>query len=340
MNNHFFHLLNRWHSDHADKHWVLGSVYQTQGSAYRKAGAFMLFNDRGEKYGLLSGGCLEADLHRKAMHALTTETAQTVRYNSAEEDDLSFQLGLGCGGIVDILLQPVTAANNFLDLPLLHAQLHRREAVSYWQLIPKDNQSAAVALSKSPSPDHHSHPAIQRAQLVEEQELSWLVSELQAPPHLLVMGGGTDAVPLVNIAVQLGWEVTLTDSRPANARDEHFPKASRIVRAPSNTLASLDWFDSVNAAIVMHHDTRLDADALKLLAKQALDYCALLGPAHRREQVLALAQLSNSDLNFTLAGPAGLALGTDLPESIALSILAECHAVLFGSNGQSLSHIL
>lgn len=338
MSNHFFHLLKRWHDNRGDCQWVLGSVYQTEGSAYRKAGAFMLFNDRGQKFGLLSGGCLEADLHRKAMLALTTDTAQTVRYDSAEEGDLSYQFGLGCGGVVNILLQPVTAANNFLDLPLLLTQLQRREAATYWQLVPTDNSSSAVALSKKPAASSNAAPW--RGELVQEQELTWLVTPMQAPPHLLVIGGGIDAQPLVAMAALLGWEVTVADPRPANARAEHFSRASRIIRQPLNTLAEGDWAASVSAAVVMSHDSQLDAEGLQAVVSLPLSYCALLGPDHRRRQVLGLAQLDDQQLPCPLAGPAGLDLGADLPESIALAIIAECHAVLCKHSGASLSHIL
>jgi len=79
MKNHFLHLLREWNSQKHDREWVLGTVIRTSGSSYQKAGAFMLFNDLGQRYGLLSGGCLESDLHRKASFALLNNRAMVVR---------------------------------------------------------------------------------------------------------------------------------------------------------------------------------------------------------------------------------------------------------------------
>ena len=90
----------------------------------------------------------------------------------------------------------------------------------------------------------------------------------------------------------------------------------------------------------MSHNSGLDAEALIALKDKPLDYCALLGPSHRRDQVLDLAKISAGDLTCQLAGPAGLDIGAELPEGIALSILAECHAAMNMRNATSLSNLL
>ncbi|MCT7654537.1 XdhC family protein [Oceanimonas sp. NS1] len=90
----------------------------------------------------------------------------------------------------------------------------------------------------------------------------------------------------------------------------------------------------------MAHNISLDGAALRALYQTPLRYLAMLGPSHRRDQVLEWAGLSINDINMPLAGPAGLAIGAALPESIALAILAECHAVLAGGSTRSLSGVL
>jgi xanthine dehydrogenase accessory factor len=155
-----------------------------------------------------------------------------------------------------------------------------------------------------------------------------------------VIGAGVDAQPVVQLAKTLGWTVTLWDSRPANGRREYFMSADQILRQPLNRLMQHKSAAHWNAAVVMAHNLQMDADAIRTLQGSAIEYLALLGPVSRKQQVLALAGLDEKQLCIPLAGPAGLNLGAELPEGIALSILAECHAVLQGAAGQSLSGVL
>ena len=93
----------------------------------------------------------------------------------------------------------------------------------------------------------------------------------------------------------------------------------------------------VNAAILMSHNVTIDAHALHALAESPLHYMALLGPTHRKQQVMEQANINQTKMPFVFAGPAGLDIGGTLPESIALSILAECHGCLFDRNSKSMS---
>lgn len=338
MSNHIVHLLNVWYPIRDQYQWVLGSVYATQGSSYRKAGSYMLFNDAGQKYGLLSGGCLEADLHHKARQVMLENRALTLQYDTSDEDDINFILGLGCGGVVDILLQPINSTNNYLQLIGVWQLLKAHATVEYRQKIPIDKWGEAISTCSQQSKSANSKS--NKAYLDKTSQENWLVSTISSNPHLLVIGGGIDARPLVAIAVELGWEVTVVDPRPANARLEHFPLANQIKKHRMSELANQAWLLHVNAAVIMSHSIDIDADALVALAKQKLDYCALLGPKHRQQQVLEKAKITKKTLSFKLAGPAGLDIGAELPESIALAILAECHAKIFKRNAHSLSNVL
>src|SRR5690606_31383336 len=241
--------------------WVLGTVYATEGPSYRKAGAMMLFNDLGQQFGLLSGGCLEADIHRHARRALASEQALLLAYDGSDEDDLSFQLGIGCGGLVRILLQPVTAASDWLDLPALLAALEQRRGGHYRQRI----------LGNAP-PRARFVPGLQagvlspRGALTEDGEGTWLDTPVGRPLHLLVVGGGSDARPLVALASGLGWEVTLCDPRPANARWEYFPAAASILRCDPGELPAEALFPHVDAALVLAAGASRRFGAVKLLA--------------------------------------------------------------------------
>ena len=315
MNNHIQHILTAWLPEKDHKDWVAGFVYQTQGPCYRKTGALMLFSGDGQLLGLLSGGCLEADLMRRASMVMQTQSVQTQCYDASDDNDLSFQLGIGCGGIVDIVLLPVTQQNNYLGFVALLESLQARQT-SHYQLDFKHAlgmQSAKVVQAKTKFQNHCSN-----------QQLSIFCEPLT---HLLIVGGGIDARPLAQLAIDLGWLVSLCDPRPANARAEHFPTNTNVTR-DIESLSDYCQQASINAAVVMSHSIAIDAAALAQLQAVALSYLALLGPTHRKQQVLDVAELNDNDFSCHLFGPAGFDIGGELPESIALSILAQCHAEL------------
>ncbi len=338
MANQLSHLLSHWYPNRRDRNWVLGTVYKTEGPCYRKAGAMMLFNDLGQQFGMLSGGCLESDIQKHAVRVMQEGRAITLRYDGNDEDDLSFRLGIGCGGIVHILLQPLTAENQYLMLDVVHQALKDRRLGCFYQRIP--DRSGQVdgyfVTAAQPSESTGSHLAT----LVEKEGSHWLATPVFPPPHLLVAGGGVDARPLVAMAIELGWQVSLWDPRPANARREFFMGVDQILRSPDEELACFVRQHTVDAAVLMTHNMGLDSRALSALRSANLKYLAILGPQHRRNQVLEVAGVVESELGIPVAGPAGLDLGAKLPEDIALSILAECQACLNRRSGRSISGIL
>ncbi|MCK9563670.1 MAG: XdhC family protein [Bacteroidales bacterium] len=334
MSHHFLDLLRHWRADRDSRSWVLGTVYATEGPSYRKAGAMMLLDDLGQRHGLLSGGCLEADIHRHARQVMDGDLPRLVYYDGSDEDDFSFQLGIGCGGLVRILLQPVHAGNGYLDLPAVLDSLTRRGGGTYHQRV-DDSQPGRAYFS--PSAEGERRPLTGGARLHQRDDGLWLQTRVQPPLHLLVVGGGADAVPLVAMAAGLGWEVTLCDPRPANARPEYFPAARQILRCHPRELPADPLFATFDAAVSMTHNLALDAAAVSALQGSAVRYLATIGPLRRKLEILAMAGLGEGEAAVPVTGPAGLALGAELPEGVALSILAECHAVLAGGDAKPLS---
>lgn len=324
MANQLSNLLAEWYPNRDNCDWVLGTVYKTEGPCYRKAGAMMLFNSVGQQFGMLSGGCLESDIQRHARKVMQTGTPVTLCYDGSDEDDLSFQLGIGCGGTVYIMLIPVHTDNGYQQLELLREALIRREPGQYLQPIPINPCSRSAQFVAGTVSGH------QQAQAWIEQKkgVDYLITPVSPEPHLLVLGGGIDARPVVAMAKQLGWKVSVWDPRPANARKEFFMDADLLLRNPANTLPEFVRQQRVDAAVMMSHSIALDAAALAQLNTVSLKFMALLGPVHRKQQVMERAGLAESDLRQPLSGPAGLDIGGELPESIALSILSECHSVL------------
>lgn len=331
MHSHLKQLLDIWYPQRDTQLWVLATVYKTEGPSYRKSGAMMLFNDLGQQHGLVSGGCLEADIQQQAARVMRSGQSMTLCYDGSDEDDISFQLGIGCGGTVYLLLQPVLAELNYLDLSDIRDHLTQHTRGDYWQLVADNADVQTRWLGGDRS---------EQSRLVEEDNQTWLVTGLKPQPHILVLGGGVDARPLVSIAKALGWTVTLWDSRPANARRDYFLAADNILRCPIEELMAESILEYCDAAVVMSHNLQIDAAGIRALQSSAVTYLALLGPLVRQRRVLALAGLTQDTLRIPLAGPAGLDLGAELPEGLALSILAECHGVLQQASGLSLSGAL
>ncbi|MEI8594198.1 XdhC family protein [Photobacterium sp. Hal280] len=334
MSHHLLSLLTQWRDLKDVANWVLGTVYQTEGPAYRKSGAMMLFSDAGHQLGMLSGGCLESDIHLHARKAIVSQRAVTLTYDGSDEDDVAFQLGIGCGGTVHILLQPLAASNQYLGLLQIVDALQCHRKGYYFQKI-SNKDIAARFMAEPVHGDHHSL----RAQLLEQDDGLWLCTPVEAPLHLLIVGGGIDARPVAQLAYHLGWRVSLWDPRPANGRREYFPHLAQRLSGKACKLSDYCLTHHVSAAVLMSHNATLDAEALAALAGVELKYMALLGPVNRRECVIELSGIDTGKLPVPLSGPAGLDLGAELPETIALSILAECQAAITRTTARSLSGI-
>ncbi|MGS2722627.1 XdhC family protein [Porticoccus sp. GXU_MW_L64] len=327
MSNRLDQILSLWSEQRDSLQWVLATIVATDGSSYRKAGAMMLINSLGKYHGLLSGGCLESDIMRQARRCWQTGCSRIIEYDMREEEDLSWQLGIGCGGMVRILLQPVSVANGYLQLPELQRRLQQRQPCIYRQNVAEQVPENTV-LEVLDAPCN---------KLTLDTDSKTLDQYILPTPHLAVFGGGVDAAPVVALAATLGWHVSLFDPRTAYARAAYFPGAQNIIDRPYKELSKHCLDAAMDAAVVMHHNVELDAQAIQLLQPCSLKYLGLLGPKHRTERVLAAAGLAENELALPLANPVGLNLGGELPESIALAMVAEVHAVLEGGDGQSIS---
>ena len=341
MSNHLSHLLAKWYPNRDNFDWVLATIYDTDGPCYRKPGAMMLFSSQGEQLGMISGGCLESDIAINAQKVMQSGEPMLVCYDGSDEDDLSFHLGIGCGGTIYIMLQQISAQNDYLSLTQVYNALKQRISGFFYQsIVGKHIDDQAYFETENINDIAATATLIQSPKSDTSNNRNWLATPIVPEPHLLVVGGGIDARPLVNMAKQLGWKVSLWDPRPANARKEYFSNVDHIIKGDANVLTSFVVERDVNVAVLMSHNVGIDAHALHALATTDLQYMALLGPNNRRQKVITQANIEEESLSFVFAGPSGLDIGSTLPESIALSILAECHASLYNRNGQSISKVL
>lgn len=331
-------ILGQWYSLRDDTGWVLCTLYKIEGSSYRKPGAMMMFSGDGAQLGLLSGGCLEGDIQRHANQVMQSNKAKTLIYDATDEDDITFHLGIGCGGIVHILMQPVNRQNDYLQLDAVYAALKAHEGGVYLQNI---NRQDPTRQARFEAFDCEGQWSLNRnSKLISCDNETWLETQIYPEPHLLVIGGGYDARALTHIAKQLGWTVSLWDTRPANARKAYFADVNHIARCPAVELERYVADSKVTATILMSHNVKMDSDVLRAIAGCPLKYIGLLGPEHRKVQVIEQSGIDLDSLSIPLAGPVGLRIGGDTPESIALSVLAEIHAAICQKDGASISGIL
>ncbi|GAA0851862.1 XdhC family protein [Aliiglaciecola litoralis] len=335
MANDISHTLAIWHPMRDQHQWVLATIYQTDGSSYRKIGAHMMINDLGQYYGMLSGGCLESDIMQQARRCWESQCNRLIEYDMREEEDLAWQLGIGCGGMVRIILQPVNKENDYLLLDKVHQCLLARKSCQYQQAIHENTPQNALS--------HSDHLSKEPPKLVHSGASVELIQTLCPPYHLTVVGGGVDARPVIRIATELGWSITLVDPRASYARKEHFPESVDIVKqSPLDIINQLQgqFLQTTDAVVIMSHNLELDAKGLTMAAYSHAKFVGILGPEHRTKRVLERTQYTLTDYPKVLSNPVGLRLGGELPESIALSIVAEVHAYLEHADGQSISHVL
>jgi len=279
MSTRFDRLLQHWYPRRDDCDWVLATTVATKRSAYRKAGAMMMFNSLGQRFGLLSGGCLEDNLLNEAGRVLVHQHAAIIEYDLLK-DNTGWQKGIGCGGTVRILLQPLSIDNNFLGLVQVHLALQQKNNILYLQRVDKPSLQWEVSSLDTPTVD--ALPAMTRnyAHVIRRQDQQWLATAIFPSPHLLIIGGGIDAQPLAKLADDIGWQVSVTDERSAYAKAVDFPTA-RVVNKAIASLCQSDFSHAPDAIVIMTHNLTLDASALKFAWSCSAAYVGLLGPAHR-----------------------------------------------------------
>lgn len=320
---------------------VLASLVKVEGSSYRKVGARLLWSPGGPRAGAISGGCLEEDLVERARRVLSTGRADVVIYDTTEENDLVWGVGLGCHGIVRILLEPVTGLPDVLA-EVRQAWVERRPAV----VAQVYQEGGGRPLGAIPLASHPELGPLARTAVEEQRHVyarlegaELFVEYLPPPPRLILFGAGDDAQPLARLAKEMGWRVVVTDPRSAYATRERFSSADEVRVLPPEELAALPS-DAWTVAVVMTHHYRFDLPALKALLPRELRYLGLLGPKKRAERILE--DLRRDGLTVTSAmrerlhAPVGLDLGGGTPEEVALSITAEIQSQFTGRDGRAL----
>ena len=346
------------------KKTALAAVVHLDGSSYRRPGARMLVNDEGELTGAISGGCLEGDALRKALFALSQQQSKLVTYDTSDEDDMTIGIQLGCAGVIQVLFEPINPNHPANPIQLLRKALAIRQQavlVTLFDLSDKRNfQPGTCMLLEA---DGHlsgsqPFPALQEDLTAEMKQVlqtgksvfrqftgeGWSITAfieyLQPSVSLVVVGAGNDAIPMMQIADTLGWDVRVADGRNTHARPERFTSACQVlVSRPEQVLEQLPM-DERTVFVMMTHNYNYDLAMLRALLSTPTPYIGMLGPKKKLERMLdelrAGGVEATEEMLEKVYGPAGLEIGAETPEEIALSIIAEIQGVLTGTKGGQL----
>ncbi|WP_282160752.1 XdhC family protein [Ulvibacterium marinum] len=305
---------------------VLATVVALKGSSYRRPGVSMLIREDGQMIGAVSGGCVEKEVFRQSDSVFRTQIPKVMTYDG--------RYRLGCEGILYILIEPFRPSSEFLD--------------QFFKIL-KDRTSFRMLsyFEERDMIDHHLGSVLQigsatlpfRDGLQKKREFQVFEQKLTPCFKLLIIGAEHDAVQLCSYASLTGWEVTIVAPPSEEKRLGDFPGAQELLTIEPETLP-VNTIDETTAIVIMTHSYVKDLKYLMVLKATRPTYLGLLGPAERREKLLAelIERLPEIDEDFVenIHGPTGLDIGAETAQEIAIAILAEVLSVARGKKPISL----
>jgi xanthine dehydrogenase accessory factor len=338
---------------------ALATIVAVRGSTYRRPGARLLVPEDGAPIGNISGGCLEGDVADVARLVMEEGRAKLASWDLTADDDAVWGLGLGCNGAIEVFVEPAEQAAEVAGA--LRAALDEEQPISVVTVLDSDVEGVRQGARLVVRPGGETEgslgearmDAVARAvaieQLVLERsevraiaaaagEARAFVEVLEPPLRLLICGAGHDAIPMVRAAAGLGWSPVVVDDRPGFLTEERFPDAAGFVHVERpEEAAKASRADDRSFVVVMTHNFLRDKEYIRSFLASAVPYVAMLGPAARTERIVM--ELADEGVPLDDAGrarihgPAGLDLGSEGPEEIAQSIVAEMIAVKRGRDG-------
>ena len=338
---------------------ALATIVSVRGSTYRRPGARLLVPDEGASVGNLSGGCLEGEVEALGRDVMASGESHLTLYDLTADDEVIWGWGLGCNGAIEVFVEPAERAAEIAET--LREAIEKERAVAIATVLtsssPDDVPVGARVLVR-PGGDRSGSTGVVglddelelragnallsgRTEVVTVSvsgyEVRAFIESVLPPPRLLVCGAGHDAIPVVKLASELGWRTVVVDDRPAFLDRARFPGAGELVEAQPGEAAAKAGSDRRCFALVMSHNYLRDRDYLKSFLGSSVAYIGMLGPQPRTERLLAdLASegiVPSPERLSVIHGPAGLDLGSEGPEEIAVAIVAEILAVARAREG-------
>lgn len=349
-------------SDFQLRNVALATVVKVRGSSYRSPGARMLIADDGKWVGSISGGCLEGDALRKARQVMTEKKPLTVTYDTREESNQNLGIGLGCNGVIDVLIEPVDKADNNNPVMLFEGLLATQEPIALATVFSSPKYTGEKLLLSVSGETRTTFSNTRLNQMVvrdlaelfktnkseakeydiENEKTDVFIELIQPSISLIIFGGGFDARPVSQMAKALGWQIMVTDECVAHIAPVFFPDADKL------SLCQRDFIDRdfnitpYTACVLMSHNYEYDRDVLKKLLQSPSPYIGILGPRKRFDKMLTefneqSVTLSHEDF-YRIHSPIGLDIGAETPDEIAVSIIAEIQGKFTNRSGGFLKY--
>jgi xanthine/CO dehydrogenase XdhC/CoxF family maturation factor len=341
---------------------ALATVVQVRGSSYRSPGARMLITDDGKWVGSISGGCLEGDALRKARQVMSSNKPLTVTYDTREDSNQNLGIGLGCNGVIDVLIEPVNVDDQKNPVRLFETLITLKEPVALATifssasatgeklLITVDKEQLVsfsnLATTERVMPDLMHVFETKRCEAktyrIAEDTVEIFVELIQPSISLMIFGGGFDARPVTQLAKSLGWEVMVTDECVAHIAPIFFPHADRLSLCQRDFVNRDFDITPFSACVLMSHNYDYDRDVLKKLIPSATPYIGILGPRKRFDKMVSEFKdeglTLSSDQLHRIHSPIGLDIGAETPDEIAMSIVSEIQSKFNNRSGGFLKY--
>jgi xanthine/CO dehydrogenase XdhC/CoxF family maturation factor len=345
---------------HQEEVSVLATVVRTRGSTYRRIGARLVAFPDGSHVGSVSAGCIERDVILRAERVRSAGAVELVTYDTSAPEDLVWGSGTACGGMSQLLLEPLdpehaaTRAERLRHVAELRAwgtlaTVIRASGVRLQagdQAVLPQAGARLTGFDELPPRARGAVEATARRQLRVRSSTAelhlWRATELEIAYEIrsprvrfCVCGAGPDAIPLVSIAKLMGWQVSLIDHRSGMLSPERWPGVERILLGSAGEAAAAVERADCDAAVVMSHNYEQDVIQLRALLAAGVPYIGVLGPRRRTCRMVEELGASEADA-ARLHAPVGLDIGAETAEEIALAIAAEVQAVTARCTGTPL----
>lgn len=318
--------------------FALATVVGVRGSTYRGLAARQLVAADGTSVGTVSGGCLDSDLAVVAARVRASGKSELVEFDLTADDEAIWGWGIGCNGVTELLVEPESSAMALAEAikSTPPGIVHVLSGPTLGSHIPvrSDDPEWGEEVLEARTDGRHRR--------VDRGGQRFLIEVIAGRPRLVICGAGHDAVPLVRLGAELGFEVTVVDDRRQFLSRERFPEAATLVHCVPAELATHVSMDPGTAVVIMSHNYLRDVDFLGSLLGRPVAYIGCLGPGERLERMLkdlvaAGKSVEPEDLE-RIHGPAGIDLGAEGPTEIAWSVLSEILAVRRGAGAGFLVH--
>ena len=293
---------------------ALATVVETWGSSPRPLGSKMVVTRSGKMGGSVSNGCIEGAVFEEAQKVLKAGEPKVAAFGVA--DDVAFDVGLACGGHIEVFVQPLGPVHEQLIVMLqrnIPATLRTNLVTGEAELV--EGAPAGSELAR--------------------REGDVFVEPFRRPAHLIIIGAIHIAIPLHRLAKLMGYRVTIVDARAKFATKERFPEADELLVAwPDEAMARLE-IDNSSYVVILTHDPKFDLPALRSVLGKEAGYVGAIGSRktnQNRFDALRAEGFTEEQL-ARVHGPIGLDLGGRGAEETALGILAEITTVRFGGSG-------